>query len=179
MSYDIEIGEYSYNSKMSVRGYPGVKLTIGKFCSIAPHCEIFLGDEHRTDFITTYPLGKLHTDVFGEFKSCHPVSKGNVVIGNDVWIGYRVTIMSGVEIGDGAVIAANSHVVKNVAPYEIVGGNPAKHIRWRFDQDIVDLLLELKWWELPDSEIKDIASILSDKPHKENLLELCRLKNNV
>lgn len=84
-----------------------------------------MGGNHRTDWLTTYPFGHIHKDIFTNFSGVgHPATKGSVVIGNDVWIGTNVTIMSGVSIGDGAVIANNSHVVKDVLPYSIVGGNP-------------------------------------------------------
>lgn len=170
-----EIGRYTYHNKLSVIDHPDAKLTIGQFCSIAPDVKIFLGDEHRTDWITTYPFGTVHKDVFGERATGHPASKGDVVIGNDVWIGYGATIMSGVHIGDGAVIAARSHVVKSVSPYEVVGGNPAKHIKYRFDQEIIDLLLELKWWDKPESLIRAIIPMLTDKPDTEKLKGLCKL----
>ena len=170
--HEIEVGEFSYNSKMLVRGHPEAKLIVGKFCSFAPELVIFLGDEHRTDTITTYPFGMGHKDVFGNAVVCPARTKGNVVIGNDVWIGYRVTIMSGVTIGDGAVIAANSHVVKDVKPYEVVGGNPARHIKFRFDEETIELLLELKWWNKPKKTIRELIPLLTDIPDKQALREL-------
>lgn len=102
----------------------------------------------------------------------HPSTNGDVVIGNDVWIGSGVTIMSGITIGDGAVLAANACVVKDVAPYHIVGGNPAKSIKQRFEDDVVEILLRLRWWELPLENIKNISKILSSKPDKAMLFEL-------
>jgi acetyltransferase-like isoleucine patch superfamily enzyme len=170
-----EIGRYSYHNKLSVISHPEARLTIGKFCSIAPDVRIFLGDEHRTDWVTTYPFGTVHKDVFGERITGHPATKGDVIIGNDVWIGYGATIMSGVEIGNGAVIAARSHVVKSVAPYELVGGNPAKHIKFRFNDEIINLLLDLKWWDKPESLIRALIPTLTDKPDAEKLKELCKL----
>ena len=169
-----EIGRYTYHN-LKVTEHPDARLIIGKFCSIAPDVRIFLGDEHRTDWITTYPFGTVHKDVFGDRDTGHPATKGDVVIGNDVWIGYGATIMSGVTIGDGAVIAARSHVVKPVAPYEVVGGNPAKHIKFRFDQDTIDMLLELKWWDKPESLIRALIPVLTATPDKEVLRELCKL----
>jgi len=153
----------------------GAKLTIGAFCSIAP-CQVFLGGNHRTDFISTYPFASFG-HVWSNAKNipfisppnalmnqenknpCH-YSNGDVVIGNDVWIGDGVTIMSGVTIGDGAVIAANSHVVKNVEPYSIVGGNPARLIKYRFPKEVIDKLLEIKWWDWPDDKINEFIPIL-------------------
>jgi acetyltransferase-like isoleucine patch superfamily enzyme len=170
-----EIGRYTYLNDLKIIGHPQASISIGQFCSIAPGVKIFLGDEHRTDWITTYPFGSIHKDAFGSNATGHPATKGDVVIGNDVWIGYGSTIMSGVTIGDGAVIAARSHVVKPVAPYEVVGGNPAKHIKFRFDQPTIDMLLELKWWDKPESLIRALIPILTEKPDREKLHELCKL----
>ena len=102
----------------------------------------------------------------------HPSTKGDVVIGNDVWIGSGATIMSGIHIGDGAVVSANACVVKDVPPYHIVGGNPSKSLKQRFEDDIVEILLRLNWWDLPLEDIKLINKILSSKPDKAILIEL-------
>jgi virginiamycin A acetyltransferase len=90
----------------------------------------------------------------------HPSTKGDVIIGNDVWIGANVTIMSGVTIGDGAVIANNSHVVKNVEPYSLVGGNPAKLIKYRFTPEQIEKLLKIKWWYWDDKKINKFTPLL-------------------
>lgn len=143
----------------------GASLSIGQFTSIAHNVTIFLGGNHRTDWITTFPFGHINNQDFGSENIVgHPATKGDVVIGNDVWIGDGATIFSGVTIGDGAVIAARSVVVKNVAPYSIVAGNPARHIRFRFDENIRTLLIELRWWDLEISEIKEITSKLCSYP---------------
>ena len=90
------------------------KLIVGNFCSIADNVVIYLGGNHRTDWVTTYPFGYIYKNIFNNFYGIgHPSTKGNVIIGNDVWIGGNVTIMSGITIGD-AVIANNSHIVKNI-----------------------------------------------------------------
>lgn len=160
-----KIGRCSYSQNLKIVDHPGVNLTIGAFCSIGPKVTIFLGMNHRTDWITTFPFGEVHTDKFGHVKNTgHPSSKGDVVIGNDVWIGSGACIMSGVTIGDGAVVAANSHVVNDVKAYEIVGGNPAKHIKFRFSSEIIDALLEFKWWEKTDREIRELVPMLMSKP---------------
>ena len=136
-------------------------LRVGNFCSIAKDVTIFLGGNHRTDWVTTYPFGHIHKELFNTFDgNGHPATNGDVTIGNDVWIGYNVTIMSGVTIGDGAVIAANSHVVKNVEPYTIVGGNPAKHIKYRFTPEQIEKLLEIKWWFWEDDKINKFIPLL-------------------
>lgn len=138
----------------------GTKITVGSFTSIADRVVVFLGGNHRTDWITTYPFGTVATDVFPYPKCATNVSKGDVIIGNDVWIGSNVTIMSGVTVGDGSIVAANSTVTKNVEPYTIVGGNPAKLIRKRFTDVQIKKLLELSWWNLPDQIIKKLIPYL-------------------
>ena len=171
----ISVGRFTYGfDNLSIRQWgEGAALKIGAFCSLANSINIFLGGNHRTDWITTFPFGHIYQDELGGSDIVgHPSTKGDVVIGNDVWIGSGVTIMSGIHIGDGAVISANSCVIKDVAPYHIVGGNPAKSVKQRFDDDIVDLLLRLKWWDLPIKDIKEITKMLSSKPDKFLLVEL-------
>jgi acetyltransferase-like isoleucine patch superfamily enzyme len=161
------VGRYSYGidleSKAIITWNEGSKLVIGSFCSFARGVTIFLGGNHHTDWVTTYPFGNIFQEVFGGEQHA-PLTNGDVVIGNDVWVGTNACIMSGVTIGDGAVIAANAHVVRNVDPYEIVGGNPARHIRYRFDQETIDYLLELKWWNWPESKIKENIEFLCSPP---------------
>ena len=105
------------------------------------------------------------------------IQRGDVRIGNDVWVGDTVTILSGVEIGDGAVVGASSVVTRNVDPYEVVAGNPAKHIRFRFPREVVELLTKLKWWNLTPTQISQISTNLQSVPTKENLLEIQNLIN--
>ena len=177
----ITIGPYTYGFEFCrVFGHRGKSLSIGSFCSIARETKIFLGANHRTDWITTFPFGHQFIEEFGgPDTEGHPSSNGNVSIGNDVWIGYGATIMSGVTIGDGAVVAANAHVVKNVLPYEIVGGNPAQQIRFRFNQEIIALLLELRWWDLPIDTIKEYKKILCAPPNGQILKSLIEsIKSN-
>lgn len=150
-------------------------LKIGDFCSIASDVHIFLGGNHRTDWVTTFPFGHVYQDDFGAIKPAgHPQSNGDVIIGNDVWLGARSTIMSGITIGDGAVIAANSHVTKDVPAYSIAGGNPARIIRKRFDDEIIALLLKLSWWDLPLEQIKKIQPLLTSTPNRPLLETLLR-----
>jgi Acetyltransferase (isoleucine patch superfamily) len=125
----------------------GDQLIIGKFCSIASDVKFIMnGGNHRTDWLTNYPF-----PVFGNgWESAMPDSwpfKGNTVIGNDVWIGYGATIMPGIKIGDGAIIGAQSVVTRDVPPYSIVGGNPAKEIRKRFEDSVIEDLLNIRWWD--------------------------------
>lgn len=158
-----KIGKYTYGERnISIKQWgEGANLHIGSFCSIADNITVFLGGNHNTEWTSTYPFGHINTKTFNTFNGKgHPSTNGDVIIGNDVWIGSGVTIMSGVKIGDGAVIAANSHVVKDVQPYSIVGGNPAKLIKKRFADNVIDQLLELKWWDLPDDKINEIVPLL-------------------
>lgn len=151
----------------------GASLTIGKFTSIAMYCEIQLGGNHRHDWISMYPFGHLYGAELGrDTYSGHPMSKGDVKIGNDVWIGRKARIMSGVTIGDGAVVGAYSVVTKDVKPYEIVAGNPATHRKFRFPPDIVELLQKLAYWDLPPHQVKEIVPTLCTAPTKDVLLEL-------
>ena len=138
----------------------GTDVLIGAFCSIADNVEIFIGGNHRTDWVTTYPFGHIHKEAFPWHGRGHPATKGNVVIGNDVWIGSGATIFSGVTIGDGAVISAKSVVVKDVPPYSIVGGNPAKVVKLRFTEDQIIRLLKNPWWDLPESRINELLPFL-------------------
>ena len=153
------------------------KLIVGKYCSIADRCHIFLGGNHDISRISTYPFGENGTtQMIGE-REGHPLSNGDVVIGNDVWLGSGVTIMSGVTIGNGAVVAANSHVVRDVKPYEIVGGNPAKHIRFRFSDVVIAQLLELEWWNWNRARILNIRDLLTSAPNSHVIAELKNLSD--
>ena len=130
------------------------RLIIGKFCQIATGVRFIMnGANHDMNGISTYPFR-----VFGKSWKDAPmnaISKGDIVIGNDVWIGNSVTIMSGVTIGDGAIIGTNALVAKDVEPYTIVGGNPAKLIRKRFDEETIEFLLNLAWWNWPVEKITE------------------------
>lgn len=161
----MSIGKHTYGQASTAVWNEGSngKLYIGNFCSISENVKIFLGGNHRVDWVTTYPFGHINTHLFNKFDGFgHPSSKGDVIIGNDVWIGEGAKIMSGVTIGDGAVIANNSHVVKNVAPYSVVGGNPAKHIKFRFTEAQINQLLKIKWWNWDDEKINDFTRLLCD-----------------
>ena len=158
----IKKGDYSYGEvNIDCLFNHGTHVECGKFCSIASRITVYLGGNHRTDWITTYPFGHIHKNVFNKFDGeGHPHTKGNVIIGNDVWIGNGVTIMSGVKIGDGAVIACNSHVVKDVEPYTMVGGNPAQLIKKRFTDEQIEKLLQIKWWDWDVQKINDNTPLL-------------------
>lgn len=152
------IGRGTYGNPEILDWKEGATLSIGAFCSIAAGVKIYLGGEHRIDWITTYPFSVLWESGFNI--QGHPKTKGNIVIGNDVWIGADAKIMSGVTIGDGAVIGASSVITKNVEPYAIYAGNPARLIRMRFEKEVVTELLEIKWWEFTDEIISRILPLL-------------------
>lgn len=152
------IGAFTYGTPKIYQWDDRTRLTIGKHCSIAKGVSILLGGEHRTDWVTTYPFNQFFREA--EEIEGHPHSKGDVTIGNDVWIGMGATILSGVTIGDGAVIAARSLVTRNVPPYAIVGGNPARVIRSRFPVDVVRRLQAIAWWDWPIEKIKQGMPLL-------------------
>ncbi|MGB4066318.1 MAG: CatB-related O-acetyltransferase [Azonexus sp.] len=136
----------------------GSTLKIGSFCSIASNVQILLGGHHHAEWLTTYPL----LDMLIESKnvaSCG-FTRGDVLIGNDVWLCSNSIVLSGVSIGDGAIISAGAIVTRDVAPYSVVAGNPARHIRWRFHDSTRKALLAIAWWDWPEDEIVRIASIL-------------------
>jgi chloramphenicol O-acetyltransferase type B len=133
------------------------KLIIGKYCSIASGAVFMMSGNtgHRTDWIALYPLDIIEENKKGRKSLMAHLKKGDTVIGNDVWIGTEAMIMAGVTVGDGAVIAARAVVTKDVAPYTIVGGNPAKLIKKRFSDDEIAILLKLKWWDWSEDKIRE------------------------
>ena len=154
-------GKYTYGEPKIIDFGSNATLKVGNFCSIAGSVKIYLGGNHRTDWVTTYPFGHINNNIFNNFNGVgHPSTKGDVIIGNDVWICDNVTIMSGVTIGDGAVIANSSLVVKNVEPYSVIGGIPAKLIKYRFTPEQIEKLLEIKWWYWDDEKINKFTPLL-------------------
>lgn len=166
---------YGINGITTYFGGGGAGLGMGNFCSVAAGVAIYLGGGHRADWMTTCPFGHVHNTIFNNFNGVgHPSSEGDVVVGGGVWIGANVTIMSGVIVGDGAVIANNSHVVKNVEPYSLVGGNPAKLIKYRFTPEQISKLLLIKWWDWSDDKINKYTPLLCN----ENIDEFINLHIN-
>ncbi len=153
-----EIGDWTYGKPAVMTWDGSCTLKIGRFCSISDGVVILLGGEHRTDWVTTYPFNILFPDAAG-FQG-HPHTKGDVVIGNDVWIGTGAMILSGVSVGNGAVIGARSLVTHDVPPYGIVGGNPARLIRLRFSESEIALLQEIAWWDWEVQMIKEAWPLL-------------------
>jgi acetyltransferase-like isoleucine patch superfamily enzyme len=137
-------------------GDPPVR--IGRYCSINETALLMTGSEHRADWVTTFFFHRMTGGGTPEETG----TRGPITIGNDVWIGRDVLVTSGVTIGDGAVVAARAVVTKDVAPYEIVGGVPARHIRWRFDEPVRDALLRIAWWKWPvDDVLAHVAQLES------------------
>lgn len=154
-----QIGDFTYyvgNGPFIIQDDLDTRLIVGKFCCLATKITVVLAGDHRTDWVTTYPFNKLAPNAYGYIKG-HPKSKGDVVIGNDVWIAAGATILPGVHVGNGAVIGAGAFVTKDVPDYAIVGGNPAKLIRYRFDEETINKLLEIKWW---DSDLETLSEII-------------------
>ena len=160
-SYVRSIGEFSYGAPTVMEWGEGARLSVGKFCSIAEKVVIFLGGNHKTEWVSTYPFSALG-EVWNEAKEIkgHPATKGDVVVGHDVWIGYGVTILSGVSIGHGAVIGAGAVVSKDVAPYSIVAGNPARVVKKRFGESEIEALLKICWWDWDVLKIKEFLPLL-------------------
>ncbi len=138
------------------------KLMIGKFCQIAAGVEFVMNDaNHQMNAVSTFPFYTLEGWDMDAPKASDMPYKGDMVIGNDVWIGQHAVILPGIHIGDGAIIGANSTVGKDVAPYAIVAGNPARELRKRFDDELIRLMLELKWWDKEIDEINSLIPILT------------------
>ena len=152
------VGRGTYGEPTIAQWGEPTTLKVGSFCSIAGGVTIFLGGNHRTDWVTTYPFPE-----FRESARTIPgavATKGDVIIGNDVWIASGATIMSGVTIGNGAVIGACSVVTRSVPAYGIVAGNPAKLVRMRFTPEEIASLEKLAWWNWPDSKIDAAMPLL-------------------
>jgi len=163
---NIQIGEYTYYDDIDgaekfekrvthMYEFIGDKLIIGKFCAIARGIEFVMnGANHRMSSVTTYPFNIMGNGWEKATPTLNELPlKGDTVVGNDVWIGQNVTVMPGVKIGDGAIIAANSTVSKDVPAYHIAGGNPIKIIKKRFNDELIEYLKNLKWWDWPSERI--------------------------
>ena len=173
---NIQVGEYTYYDDAATGGedfeahvthhyeFIGDRLIIGKFCAIGKGVEFVMnGANHRMASVTTYPF-----NIFAHgWEKCTPTLdelpfKGDTVVGNDVWIGQNVTILPGTHIGDGAIIAARSVVAKDVPAYTVAGGNPVRVLKQRFPEDLVQLLLAWRWWDLPPAELAEAVPLLCD-----------------
>lgn len=167
---NIIVGDFSYIADSDFESHVthhydwnNDKLIIGKFCQIASGVEFVMnGANHQMNAVSTFPFYTLEG-----WKQTPPTRndlpiKGDTIIGNDVWIGQNATIIPGVHIGDGAIIGANSVVGSNVEPYTIVAGNPAKVLRKRFDEELIDIMEKLKWWDKSIEEINNLIPLLTN-----------------
>ena len=167
---NIIVGDFSYIADSDFESHVthhydwnNDKLIIGKFCQIASGVEFVMnGANHQMNAVSTFPFYTLEG-----WKQTPPTRndlpiKGDTIIGNDVWIGQNATILPGVHIGDGAIIGANSVVGSNVEPYTIVVGNPAKVLRKRFDEELIDIMEKLKWWDKSIEEINNLIPLLTN-----------------
>ncbi|WP_313952392.1 CatB-related O-acetyltransferase [Accumulibacter sp.] len=153
-----QVGRGTYGVPIVHDWQEGATLTLGSYTSIAEQVEIFLGGHHRTEWVSTYPFPAMVPEAAGI--QGYAVSRGDVLIGSDVWLCSKAIILSGVTVGHGAVIAAGAVVSQDVAPYSVVAGNPARHIRWRFPEATRQALLEAAWWEWPEHEVRKVSPLL-------------------
>ncbi len=176
----VSIGRHTYGiTRNMVAGLSSKSpLTIGAFCSFGPDVLILSQADHPIDLVSTYPF---RSKILYQAKpNCDAITKGPIKIGHDVWIGARATLLSGITIGNGAVIGANCVVSKNIPAYAVVVGNPLRIIKYRFEEDIIEQLQAIAWWEFDDTQIKTLepyfygpvtafikmASQLRDQPTK-------------
>lgn len=166
---NIVVGDFTYIADSNFESHVthhydwmGDRLIIGKFCQIASGVEFIMnGANHQMNSVSTYPFYTLKGWKMDPPKFCDLPFKGDTIIGNDVWIGQNAVILPGVHISDGSIIGANSVVGHNVEPYSIVVGNPAREVRKRFDDSLIELLLEFKWWNKSIDDINRLIPILT------------------
>lgn len=161
----VTIGPFTYGTPDVSLWGDGSEVTIGAYCSIASGVVIYAGGDHRVDWVTTYPFSAFPgTWPRAATIPGHPTTRGPVRIGNDVWIGNDAAILSGVTIGNGAVVAARAVVTRDVAPYTIVAGNPARVIRRRFDESTIARLEDLAWWAWDPTHVHENVESLMAPP---------------
>ena len=164
------MGKHTYGHPL-IESYRGseARVIFGDYCSIGPRVRIITGGEHPADRISTFPF-RIKFNVPGAHEDGFPNTKGDVVIGNDVWLASDVTILSGVHIGDGAVVMAGAVVTKDVMPYSIVGGVPAKVVRKRLPDSQIDSMLAIRWWEWSEEKIRGEIPLLAST-HVDQFIE--------
>lgn len=159
----LTIGDYTYQWwLLDIDLYVGSesRVRIGKYCSISKGVRLLTGGIHPTNWISTYPM-RIQFDMPGKYKDGMPYSNGDINIGHDVWIGTGAIVLSGITIGDGAVIAAGAIVTHDVPSYALVGGAPARVIRYRFQPSEIEALLRIRWWDWHHEKVKENISFLS------------------
>jgi acetyltransferase-like isoleucine patch superfamily enzyme len=157
----ITMGKGSYGDPtVYYHGGDTARVVIGCYCSIAAGASFIPGGNHRIDWVSTYPF-RVRYGLPGALEDGHPTTKGDIIVGNDVWIGNDAAVLSGVTVGDGGVIAAKALVTKDVPPYAIVGGNPARVIAYRFTDEQRAALLEIRWWDWPENIVLERVAALN------------------
>jgi acetyltransferase-like isoleucine patch superfamily enzyme len=155
----VRVGRHSYgfDAETFCVFMRDARIEVGAFCSIGPDVRILAGSEHITSRATTFPLNALLFDPEGG-NALDAIDRGITTIGNDVWIGLGAIVLSGIVVGDGAVIGAGTVLSRSVPPYAVVAGNPARILRYRFDEETCSRLLRLQWWEWSDAEIAELKA---------------------
>jgi virginiamycin A acetyltransferase len=163
----LEVGRHTYGiPEIDVYEGSEQKVTIGSYCSISKGVRIITGGIHPKDWVSLYPF-RTTFNLTDAYQDGMPTSNGPVIIGHDVWIGTNAIIMSGVNIGHGAIIAAGAIVTKDVKPYSLVGGIPARHIKYRIDEEHIDHMLAISWWNWDDKKILEAVPLLSSNHVKQ------------
>ncbi len=183
---NIIVGEFTYIADSEFESHVthhyawnGDKLIIGKFCQIASGVEFVMnGANHQMNAVSTFPFYTLEGWEMEPPAASDLPLKGDTLIGNDVWIGQNAVILPGVHIGDGAIIGANSVVGSYIPPYTVVIGNPARNIRKRFDDELIQLLLQFKWWDKSIDEINQMIPILTSSDLEKVKAEITARLNN-
>jgi acetyltransferase-like isoleucine patch superfamily enzyme len=157
----VTVGRHTYG-RPRIRAYRGSerRVSIGSFCSISPGVEIITGGVHPADWVSLYPF-RIKWGLKGAYQDGMPTSRGDVEIGSDVWLGTGVLILSGVKIGHGTVVAARSVVTRDIPPYSVAAGIPARVVRKRFSEDQIQRLLKIAWWDWPEERIQEAVPWLS------------------
>jgi acetyltransferase-like isoleucine patch superfamily enzyme len=165
----VTVGAHTYGLPNVLYWNYQTKLEIGKYCSIAEGAVFLLGGEHRGDWVTTYPFAAfpLNWPTAVSYDQ-HTIGKGNIRVGNDVWIGHGAIVISGVTIGNGAIVGAGSVVTKNVEDFAVVAGNPARFIKFRFDEETRTWLSNLAWWDWSDAKVSRNIDKLMKPPADHN-----------
>ncbi len=166
----LSLGRHTYGMP-TIYSYRGseVHVTIGSFCSIAPDVQIINGGIHPASWVSLFPF-RIRWNLEGAFEDGMPQTRGDIVIGSDVWLGTGAMVLSGVKIGDGAIIAARAVVTRDVEPYAIVAGCPARRQEFRFSPEVIKQLMEIRWWEWDDARIREAVPLLSS-PNLDRFLQ--------